>query len=276
MVAFSLTFGISLFREVVFLNSESPQYYPNDATFFKTQEQFTQAVNGAYSALRGVSARQGYLMGEMRSDNTHYTRYKADRGLHILYRENIADFVVDDQNQWTNEMYYACYTGISRANTILNRIEGTTFPDDFKNKTIGEAKFIRAFMYFQLVQCYGDVPLHLEEVTGADNAFLPRSSVNDIYTAIVDDVKDAIEKLPTVKFPQNGAATKGAAKMLYAYVLMTKPDRDYATAETQLKDIMNMGYELLPNYADIYDTSKKNYYVTYDNMDVLQMLQSTW
>jgi starch-binding outer membrane protein, SusD/RagB family len=54
-------------------------------------------------------------------------------------------------------------------------------------------------MYFQLVQCYGDVPLHLEEVTGADNAFLPRSSVNDIYTAIVDDVKDAIEKLPTVK-----------------------------------------------------------------------------
>ena len=100
--------------------------------------------------------------------------------------------------------------------------------------------------------------MHLEEVTGADNAFLPRSSVNDIYTAIVDDVKDAIEKLPTVKFPQNGAATKGAAKMLYAYVLMTKPDRDYATAETQLKDIMNMGYELLPNYADIYDTSKKN------------------
>ena len=105
-----------------FLNL-TPQYYPNDATFFKTQEQFTQAVNGAYSALRGVSARQGYLMGEMRSDNTHYTRYKADRGLHILYRENIADFVVDDQNQWTNEMYYACYTGISRANTILNRIE---------------------------------------------------------------------------------------------------------------------------------------------------------
>ena len=67
-----------------FLNL-TPQYYPNDATFFKTQEQFTQAVNGAYSALRGVSARQGYLMGEMRSDNTHYTRYKADRGLHILF-----------------------------------------------------------------------------------------------------------------------------------------------------------------------------------------------
>ena len=121
-----------------FLNL-TPQYYPNDATFFKTQEQFTQAVNGAYSALRGVSARQGYLMGEMRSDNTHYTRYKADRGLHILYRENIADFVVDDQNQWTNEMYYACYTGISRSNTNLYRILWSSFPVVFKNKTFGVA-----------------------------------------------------------------------------------------------------------------------------------------
>lgn len=240
-----------------FLNL-APQYYPNDATFFKTQEQFVQAINGAYSSLRGVTARQGYLMGEMRSDNTHYTRYKADRGLHILYRENIADFVVDDQNQWTNEMYYACYVGISRSNTILNRIESASVPDDFKSKTIGEAKFIRAFMYFQLVQFFGDVPLHLTEVTGSSNAFLPRSSVKEVYDAIISDVKEAIEKLPVVKFPQNGAATKGAAKMLYAYALMTKPDKDYAQAEIQLKDVMNMGYELLPNYADNYDTSKKN------------------
>lgn len=240
-----------------FLNL-SPQYYPNDATFFKTKEQFIQAINGAYASLRGVSARQGYLMGEMRSDNTHYTRYKADRGLHILYRENIADFVVDDQNQWTNEMYYACYAGISRANTILARIEVANLSDDFKMQTIGEAKFIRAFLYFQLVQCFGDVPLHLQEVTGAGDAFLPRTAVKDVYKAITEDVKEAIEKLPAVTFPQNGAATKGAAKMLYAYVLMTQPNRDYPAAEVQLKDITAMGYELLPDYADVFDTSKKN------------------
>lgn len=55
-----------------FLNL-TPQYYPNDATFFKTQEQFTQAVNGAYSALRGVSARQGYLMGRNAFRTIHIT-----------------------------------------------------------------------------------------------------------------------------------------------------------------------------------------------------------
>lgn len=240
-----------------FLNL-SPQHYPNDATFFKTKDQFEQAVNGIYASLRGVSARQGYLMGEMRSDNTHYTRYKADRGLHIQYRENIADFVVDDQNQWTSEMYYSCYYGISRANTVLDRIANVELDEEFKNSVIGQAKFLRAFFYFQLVQCYGDVPLHLEAVKSSENAFLPRSPIADVYKTIIEDVKEAIDKLPAVKFPQNGAATKGTAKMLYAYVLMTKTDRDYKEAETQLNDIINMGYKLVNNYADVFDTSKKN------------------
>lgn len=235
-----------------------PQHYPSEATFFKTKDQFEQAINGIYNSLRGVSARQGYLMGEMRSDNTHYTRYKADRGLHIQYRENIADFIVDDQNQWTGEMYYVCYGGIYRANKVLAYITESGFDTEFQNQIIGQAKFLRAFFYFQLVQCFGDVCLYLDPVSGFDNAFLPRSPVADVYTQIISDVTEAIEKLPAVKFPQNGAATKGAAKMLYAYALMTKPNRDYSAAEAQLKDILGMGYELLADYADVFDTSKKN------------------
>lgn len=236
----------------------APQHYPSEAVFFKTKEQFEQAVNGMYASLRGVSARQGYLMGEMRSDNTHYTRYDADRGLHIQYRENIADFIVDDQNQWTNEMYYSCYYGIYRANKILARITESGFDSEFQDKITGHTRFLRAFFYFQLVQCYGDVCLYLDEVTGFDNAFLPRSPVADVYDQIIADVTDAIGKLPAVKFPQNGSATKGSAKMLYAYVLMTKPNRDYPGAEAQLKEVLGMGYELWSDYADAFDPSKKN------------------
>ncbi len=256
---FSLLFMVTLLASCSgdFLDV-APQHYPSEATFFKTKDQFEQAINGVYASLRGISARQGYLMGEMRSDNTHYTRYKQDRGLHIQYRENIADFIVDDQNQWTNEMYYSCYYGISRANKVLARINESDFDEEFKSTIIGQAKFLRAFFYFQLVQYYGDVCLYLDEVTGFDNAFLPRSPIDDVYSQIILDVTDAIEKLPTVKFPQNGSATKGAAKMLYAYVLMTKPNRDYPAAEIQLKDIMGMGYELVADYADVFDTSKKN------------------
>lgn len=243
-------------------NSDFLSLYPenqsNEGNFFKTENHFTQALNGAYTSLRDISAQQGFLMGEMRSDNTHYTRYKPDRGIHILYRENIADFIGDDQNQWVGYMWTGCYTGISRTNTIIDRISKSDLSDNFKNEILGQAHFLRAFYYFQLAQCFGGVPLQLSEVTDASTAFPgAKKSIDEVYTAIIDDVTDAIEKLPVVSFPQNGKANKGAAKMLYAYVLMTKPNPDQSLAETQLKDILKMGYELLPNYADVFDPNNK-------------------
>ena len=240
-----------------FLNL-SPQNNSNEGTFFKTEAQFTQALNGAYSGLRTLSARQGYLMGEMRSDNTHYTRYLTDRGIHIQYRENIADFIVDNQNQWVGEMWNGCYSGIARCNTLIGRLEKAGMSEAFTNKTIGQAKFMRALFYFQLVQCFGGVPLYLTEVTSAENAFIGRSTVDEVYTQIIADANEAIGKLSPVVFPQNGAATQGAARMLLAYALMTKPTRDYAGAEAQLKEIMKQGYELQSSYADVFEPSKKN------------------
>lgn len=236
----------------------APQNNSNEATFFKTEAQFTQAINGAYNSLRGLYGVQGYLMGEMRSDNTHYTRYNADRGIHIMYRENIADFVVDNQNQWVGDMWNACYKGIARCNTIIGRIEGAGLAEKFTGDIIGQAKFMRAFFYFQLVQCYGGVPLYLTEVKDANTAFFGRSTVEEVYTQIKSDATDAITLLAPVTFPQSGAATQGAARMLLAYALMTQPSRDYAGAESQLKEVMKQGYELVPNYADIYEPSKKN------------------
>ena len=237
----------------------APEHFENGNNFFLTEDDFTQAINGVYPTLRAVSGRHAFLMGEMRSDNTHYTRNLADRGFAAVRGEEIADFIIDSQNSYVNEMYNSCFYGISRANTVLTRIESVDLEKNFKDKIIGEAKFIRAFLYFQLVQCFGGVPLYLQEIRNAEEAFLPRSSVEDVYEAIVSDVTDAIEKLPVVEFPQNGAATKGAAKMLYAYVLMTKPERDYPEAENQLRDIMKMGYDLLPNYEDVFDTTNKNH-----------------
>ncbi|WP_106832262.1 RagB/SusD family nutrient uptake outer membrane protein [Parabacteroides pacaensis] len=234
----------------------APQHYLNESTFFKTEEHFTQATNGVYERLRGITNVPAALMGEMRSDNTHYIRYEADRAQRQY--EEIADFINDEQNIMTDDMYYNCFSGISRANTILERITDKPFTDEFKNSVIGQAKFLRALFYFYLVRYFGEVPLYLKEVKGPDGAFLPRSSVDDVYEVILSDLNDAIAKLPVVKFPQNGTATQGAARMLLADVLMTKPVRDYAGAETQLKEILKMGYELLPDYADVFDISKKN------------------
>lgn len=236
----------------------SPETSITEGNFYKTEKHFDLAINNAYSSLRGLYGGAGYTMSEMRSDNTHYTKFTAGRGQQTIDKENVADFVVEIQNQYVRDMWKNCYSGVAKSNTILGRIGGADLSDEFKNSIIGQAKFLRAFFYFQLVQYYGGVPLQLEEVRGTDNIFLPRASVEEVYKTIVSDVTDAIEKLPIVAFPQNGAATKGAAKMLYAYVLMTKSDRNYTEAEKQLNDVMKMGYQLEAEYARVFDTTNKN------------------
>lgn len=234
----------------------SPQHYGSESTFYKTEDHFTQAINGVYQSLRGVHGVYGTLMSEMRSDNTHYIRYEADRAQRQY--EEVADFIDDEQNIVTDDMYYNCYSGISRANSAIDRIESLAFSENFKNGIVGQAKFLRAYFYFQLVQYYGGVSLYLHEVKGVGDAFLPRATEEEVYAAILSDVNDAITKLPIVSFPQNGLATQGSARMLLANVLMTKPSRDYAAAETQLKEIMKMGYELQTNYASAFEPSNKN------------------
>lgn len=235
----------------------SSEHQLNESTFFQTEEHFTQAANGAYESLRSVYGVFGALVSEMRSDNTHYFRYEADRAQRQY--EEVADFIDDQQNIVSDDMYYGCYAGISRINIVLNRIEGKPFSDNFKNNIVGQMKFLRAFFYFHLVRYYGDVCLYLEEVKVPEDTFLPRSTLDEVYQQILNDVNDAITLLPVAQFPQNGRVTQGAARMLLAYVLMTKPTKDYQAAESQLREIMNMGYELLPNYADIYEPSKKNH-----------------
>lgn len=238
-----------------FLNL-TPDSEANANDFYETEEQFRQAVTGIYQVLRSTVNESGYLMGEMRSDNTHYDYYAPDRGIHIIRRENIDDFLDDTQNQWSNDYYNISYIGIARANTILDRIEEASFEQAAKDQIIGETKFLRAYYYFNLVRYFGGVPLHLTEVLRQEDAFIPRSSVEEVYAQVIADATEAVEKLPPPSFPQNGRATKGAATMLLAEIYMTQ--QNYAAAEPLLRSITTMGYGLLPSYSAVYELGNKN------------------
>jgi hypothetical protein len=134
-----------------------------------------------------------------------------------------------------------------------------TMTQTAKDKILGESYFLRAYYYYDLVTHYGGVPLQLVEVTSESGAFLPRSSVDEVYAQIIADLTTAIPLLPiSSTFPQTGKATQGAAKMLLAYAYMSKPTREYAKAETELKDITKMNYSLMTNYADVFALNNKN------------------
>ena len=243
-----------------FLNL-NPKTSLSSATFFKDKGQFDQALSAAYVPLRGI-VHTAIYMDEMRSDNAFFTRYGANRGLETS-TESLATFL-DDANSSAQQnspgnRYGIDFSGIAMVNTILTRLPSVDFAQSAKDSISGEALFLRAYYYFDLVQHYGDVPLQLEEITAPEQAFKPRNSVESVYAQIVADLLSAIPKLPVVTtFPQTGRASKGAAKMLLAYAYMSQPAKNYAGAEAELLDITKMNYKLLPDYASVFDPTNKN------------------
>lgn len=225
-------------------------------TFFKTEDQFKQAVVAAYAPLRDVLLND-YFTSEMHSDNTIYQPYPSNRGTAYIYREQISDFTNTSTNDYANAVWQHSYTGISRANIVIERLAGSDLTDVVKAPIEGEAKFLRAWYYFKLVRLYGGLPLFLKEVKTADEAFKSRSTVDEVYKQIIADAKDAINLLKApANFPQSGAATKGSATMLLAEVYATQ--KKWPDVETLLNTLPAMGYGLNLNYADAFSPTNKN------------------
>jgi len=224
--------------------------------FYKTEQQFESAMVAAYAPLRDVLIND-YFTSEMHSDNTIYQPVGSNVGTAYVYRENISDFLNTSVNSYVNATWQHSYTGISRCNIIIQSLPGSNITDSIKKNIDGQAKFLRALNYFKLVRLYGAIPLFLKVVTTANDAFIPRTSVDSVYMQIVSDAKDAMDELaPPAKFPQTGVATKGAATMLLADVYATQ--KKWTEVEQLLKTLPAMGYDLNSNYDDAFDPLNKN------------------
>ncbi|WP_127124915.1 RagB/SusD family nutrient uptake outer membrane protein [Pseudoflavitalea rhizosphaerae] len=236
---------------------EAPRTAQNSVDFFKTENDFNLAVNGAYAALRDIyGSKSSWLMGEMRSDNTHYDYKPSDGSLAVVQRSDAANFLNDKFSGQTSDKWVRAYVAISRANAILDQVDAASFSADSKRKIAGQAKFIRALSYFELVRYYGQVPIYVHLINNPDEIYVPKSSVAQVYDLIISDAKDAIEKLDAATFPQTGAATKGAALTLLAdaYINLKR----FPEAEPLLKEVTQQGYSLMANYADVFTPANKN------------------
>lgn len=244
----------------------TPETSLTSDNYYENEEQFKQALNASYSNLRDI-AYIGIFMDEMRSDNTFFTFYDADRGTSQSV-ESFAEFRDDElsstESNNPGDRYGGDFSAIAKTNTIIDQVDDDALDlsSGLKDSISSEALFLRSFYYYDLVTHYGGVPLQLEEVEDEEEAYKPRNSAGEVYDQIIEDLKTAIQNLPVAKsFPQSGRATKGAGKMLLAYTYMSRPDadeEDYINAEDALKDITDMHYDLLDNYEDNFDPDNKN------------------
>jgi hypothetical protein len=139
---------------------------------------------------------------------------------------------------------------INRANQVLAYAPNITDDVSLRDVLVGETKFLRGWAYFELVSQWGDVPLYTEAVTSA-TGYKGKSPAAEIYTFIISDLTDAVQKLPETP-AQLGRATKGAANALLGRIYMQ--NGDYAAAKAALLQVVNSGkYSLVPNYSDNFD-----------------------
>lgn len=253
-----LTFALAGCREE-FL-TVVPETALSSATFFVTQSDFQQAVNAAYVPFRQMFNERAWVLEEMHSDNTYYAR-------NTLYgavdpTENVADFAVPTAGGVTANdnvlvQYRLNYQIIARANQILALIDGVEFAEAAKNNLKGQALFLRAFAYFDLVRLFGKVPLHLVPVTGREDAASPLAGTEEIYAQIEKDAKEASALLPNKAKQEAGRATSGAAKTVLANLYITQ--KKWALADPILKDVItNDGYSLMPDYNNAFSTTTAN------------------
>jgi starch-binding outer membrane protein, SusD/RagB family len=189
--------------------------------------------------------------------------------------DNAEIFAIDDLNisptnsrLWNN--WSQIYNAISKANMVLDKVPGIADlkldEGNRRNQILGEASFLRAYHYYQLVKMWGGVPLITEPVSSTDpsETQIPRASADAVYTQILADLTFAIENLPDVYSDDAGVnkarATKGAANALAAKVYAQKPQAEYDKVLLHADAVINSpaGYALLEDFNHLFDGSHYN------------------
>jgi len=158
-----------------------------------------------------------------------------------------------------SDVWNGRYDGIYRANNALFYLEQLTIDETLKNRLIGEVKFLRALYYFDLVRCFGGVPLVIEPVDINDDEAINsvvfvRKTKEETYAVIESDLMEAIDLLPLKsQYSSNdlGRATKGAAQALLAKAYLYQ--EKWQMAYDMSGNVITSGqYGLLPNYAEVW------------------------
>lgn len=231
-----------------------PESILTTANAFKTAKDINLAVLGIYSNLQ-ARVQTDYSLMEMPSGNMFGLLFLRVPGI-----QQISVLSVDADNPRINSFWKDCYNGIFLVNNVLAKID---IPKDYttsqKEQFTGEAKFLRAVYYFDLVRIFGGVPEITRVITTEESKKIGRSTEQEIYNLIVKDLQDAINTLPQPSATAWGRASKGAAVALLAKVYVYL--KDWNNAKKYLDQLFSeFHYNLLSNYADLFqiETEKNN------------------
>lgn len=239
----------------------------NDETAYRNAEALDMALVGCYDGWqRTISSEEVgmYMLAEFASDQAHGgLGFSDSKNNNVLDQFDIS--VAPSYNNLFNADWINYYAAIFRCNKVIQAEETADWGGDLaaRGRIIGQARALRAILYFDLARMFGDVPL----VTVPTEENLPRTAASEVYKQIFEDLKYAAANIPADAFPldnrkeNDGRITKYAAEALLAraylyytgYYGQENEGCSKQEAIDALEDIINNGgYELEANYADLF------------------------
>lgn len=172
---------------------ETPYGFYSSDNFYKTEEDAESGLMYAYNALNYLEYLRGiWYLGDIPTE-TMYPKSDEPGDIHMLQQ-----WTVNSETELTMYYFKYCYIGINRANTVIERVSGGNLNETVKNRVVGEALFLRAWNYFNLVRAYGRVPLYTEPISSLEETTPQMAeSIDKIYDRILEDLL-AAEKMLTV------------------------------------------------------------------------------
>jgi hypothetical protein len=221
----------------------------NADIYYSTEAELLTAVINMYDGIQGVNSTSSndyhslqveFYLTEMRSDNT---RTKSQEGEAAQFES----YNVESTNGIVEDYYRSFYNVIFRANIVLENLDVAS--EENAANIEAEAKFVRAYAYFNLVRLYGDIPL-VDRIIGTEDTDISftRVPTSSIYDLITSDLLTAVSGLDNT---YKTRASKAAAQALLAKVYLTL-GTNYSEAQNLCEAVMSSGYSLETNFKDVF------------------------
>ena len=212
--------------------------------FYQSSADATAAVNGVYEQARWSYFLNYWYIADVATDEVLASPNFGPDG------HRASNYTFDAQEGFINGFWTDTYRTINRANAVIDRVPGIAMDEATKTRILGEARFLRALSYFNLVRLFGDVPLLEREVTSLADVNVARTPAAQVYTLIQSDLQAAATALPASYTGADvGRATAGAARALLAKVYLTQ--QNWTQAAALAGQVMTGGrYSLLANFKD--------------------------
>ena len=222
----------------------------NSEDFFKTEQDYQDALIGAYDLLQ--STYLNVMLGEIASDNT---LAGGESATDVVGIQEVDDMIHNPLNAELRNIWGWMFAGVNRANYILEFKDNIEFTG--KEQVLAQARFLRAYYYFELVKWFGDVPLVVDKrILFGEQFEVERSPKADVYAQIEADLIYATDNLPYTQ-SETGRITKGAAQALLgkAYLYQDK----FGEAANVLDNlILNGPHRLVTDYTTIFEAAGEN------------------